>query len=71
MTRLRLRFWTRVAWAAAKLADWALVHRAKACGCQNCRRAYEPVAVDAGDMRDAILTALGYAAEGRRDRRPS
>jgi len=29
MTRLRLRFWTRIAWAAAKLADWALVRRAR------------------------------------------
>ena len=44
---------------------------AKACGCQNCRRAYDPVAVDAVGMRDAILTALGYSTEGRRDRRPS
>jgi hypothetical protein len=59
MIRLRIRFWTRLAWAAAKLADWALVRRAKACGCQNCRRAYE------------LLTALGYATDGRRDRRPS
>jgi hypothetical protein len=71
MTRLRLRSWTLVAWAAAKLADWTLVRRAKACGCWACRRAYEPVAVNTGDMRDAILTALGYSTEGRRDRRPS
>lgn len=36
MKRLRLWFWDRIFFAAARLSNFALVKRSKACGCDNC-----------------------------------